>query len=207
MRGIRGVKTLSIHRNFSSEVMKKRKIFSWSKVELFKNIYYYERPMNRLFSINLTFSGFRNVFTEQWNSRHSNINLLYLVPMETCIQVTETNVDTSARQIYLGRNHIICISSKRSFEITETITKKGPQVTVNCSLNLLDTSTMRQTKTTLQSHNWNCPMQTNITHRNMKAEKRPDQTQRKKKKRQKNWFTYEYCFVHYISVLKNESPK
>lgn len=54
--GERRVKNSSIHWNFSLDVMKKRKIFSWSKVELFKNIYYYKRPMDRLCSINLTFS-------------------------------------------------------------------------------------------------------------------------------------------------------
>lgn len=39
IRGGKGLTNSSIHgRNFSSEVMKKRKIFSRSKVELFKNI-------------------------------------------------------------------------------------------------------------------------------------------------------------------------
>ena len=94
--------------------------------------------------------------------------------METCIQLPEINMDTSARQIHLGGNHIIYISSKMSPEITEIIAKKGSQVTVKRSLNRLDTSTMRRTKAktksyTLWSHNWNCPMQTNTTHRNMKA--------------------------------------
>lgn len=69
--GGRWWKNSSIHWNFSSEVMKKRKLCSWNKVELFKNICYYKRQMDRLVSINLTFSCFRNVFTEQWNYRYS----------------------------------------------------------------------------------------------------------------------------------------
>lgn len=35
-------------------------------------------------------------------------------------------MDTSAKQINLGRNHIIFISKKISSDISETITKKGP---------------------------------------------------------------------------------
>lgn len=38
-----------------------------------------------------------------------------------------TNMDTSAKQIHLGRNHIIFISRKMSTEVSETIAKKGPQ--------------------------------------------------------------------------------
>lgn len=52
------------------------------------------------------------------------------------------NMDTRARQIHLGRDHTIYSSSKISSEISETMAKKDPQVTVKCSLKLLDTSTI-----------------------------------------------------------------
>ena len=83
----------------------------------------------------------------QWNSKHSNTNLLFLVPMEICIQLSEGNwYGHKYKANTLGRSHIINNSSKMSSEISEIIAKKDAKVTVECSLKLLATSTIMKTK-------------------------------------------------------------